>query len=81
MVSVQGSLAMYAIWKFGSEDEKQRWLPSMGTGETVGCFGLTEADHGSDPGSMRTRARRDGDDWILDGSKMWISNGTSPMWR
>ena len=76
MVSVQGSLAMYAIWKFGSEAEKQRWLPSMGTGETVGCFGLTEADHGSDPGSMRTRAKRDGDDWILDGSKMWISNGT-----
>jgi glutaryl-CoA dehydrogenase len=76
MVSVQGSLAMYAIWKFASEEEKQRWLPSMGTGETVGCFGLTEADHGSDPGSMRTRAKRDGDDWVLDGSKMWISNGT-----
>jgi glutaryl-CoA dehydrogenase len=76
MVSVQGSLAMYAIWKFASEEEKQRWLPSMGTGETVGCFGLTEADFGSDPGSMRTRAKRDGDDWVLDGSKMWISNGT-----
>ncbi|MBC7632358.1 acyl-CoA dehydrogenase family protein [Aeromicrobium sp.] len=76
MVSVQGSLAMYAIWKWGSEEHKQRWLPAMGTGEAVGCFGLTEADHGSDPASMRTRARRDGDDWIIDGTKMWISNGT-----
>jgi glutaryl-CoA dehydrogenase len=76
MVSVQGSLAMYAIWAFASEEEKQRWLPGMGTGEIVGCFGLTEADHGSDPGGMRTTARRDGDDWVLDGGKMWISNGT-----
>ncbi|MEO6606561.1 MAG: acyl-CoA dehydrogenase family protein, partial [Aeromicrobium sp.] len=76
MVSVQGSLAMYAIWKFGNEETKQRWLPGMGTGDLVGCFGLTEPDHGSDPGSMRTRAKRDGDDWVLDGSKMWISNGT-----
>jgi glutaryl-CoA dehydrogenase len=76
MVSVQGSLAMYAIWRWGSEDQKQRWLPPMGTGEAVGCFGLTEPDHGSDPGAMRTRARRDGGDWVLDGSKMWISNGT-----
>ena len=76
MVSVQGSLAMYAIWRWASEEEKQRWLPGMGSGELVGCFGLTEADHGSDPGNMRTRARRDGDDWVLDGSKMWISNGT-----
>ena len=76
MVSVQGSLAMYAIWKYGNDATKERWLPGMGTGDLVGCFGLTEADHGSDPGSMRTRAKRDGDDWILDGSKMWISNGT-----
>ena len=76
MVSVQGSLAMYAIWRWGSEEQKQRWLPLMGTGEAVGCFGLTEPDYGSDPGSMRTRAKRDGDDWVLDGSKMWISNGT-----
>ncbi|MCD9198101.1 acyl-CoA dehydrogenase family protein [Aeromicrobium wangtongii] len=76
MVSVQGSLAMYAIWRWASEEEKQRWLPGMGTGELVGCFGLTEPDHGSDPGSMRTTARRDGSDWVLDGSKMWISNGT-----
>ncbi|WP_328306197.1 acyl-CoA dehydrogenase family protein [Actinomycetospora sp. NBC_00405] len=75
-VSVQGSLAMYAIHRWGSEDHKQRWLPSMATGDALGCFGLTEADAGSDPGSMRTRARRDGDDWVLDGSKMWITNGT-----
>lgn len=76
MVSVQGSLAMYAIWRWGSEEEKQRWLPGMGAGRIVGCFGLTEADHGSDPGNMRTTARRDGTDWVLDGGKMWISNGT-----
>ena len=76
MVSVQGSLAMYAIWQWASEEEKQRWLPGMGTGEIVGCFGLTEPDHGSDPAHMRTTARRDGTDWILDGGKMWISNGT-----
>ena len=75
-VSVQGSLAMYAIHRWGSEEHKQRWLPSMATGDALGCFGLTEADAGSDPGSMRTRARRDGEDWVLDGSKMWITNGT-----
>jgi glutaryl-CoA dehydrogenase len=75
-VSVQGSLAMFAIHRWGSEEHKQRWLPRMATGDALGCFGLTEADAGSDPGSMRTRARRDGDDWVLDGSKMWITNGT-----
>jgi len=76
LVSVQGSLAMFAIWKWGSEEQKQRWLPAMATGEAIGCFGLTEPDAGSDPGSMRTRARRDGVDWILDGRKMWITNGS-----
>ncbi|CAM3260144.1 acyl-CoA dehydrogenase family protein [Tsukamurella hominis] len=76
MVSVQGSLAMYAIWKWASEEEKQRWLPGMAAGELIGCFGLTEPDHGSDPANMRTRARRDGGDWILDGRKMWITNGS-----
>ncbi len=75
-VSVQGSLAMFAIWKWGSEEQKERWLPRMHAGELIGCFGLTESDAGSDPGSMRTRARRDGADWILNGSKMWITNGT-----
>ncbi|MFJ8579248.1 acyl-CoA dehydrogenase family protein [Micromonospora sp. NPDC093277] len=74
LVSVQGSLAMYAIWRYGSEEQKQRWLPAMAAGEAIGCFGLTEPDHGSDPASMATRARRDGDDWILDGAKMWITN-------
>ena len=74
--SVQGSLAMFAIWRWGSEEQKQRWLPPMHTGEAIGCFGLTEADAGSDPGSMRTHARRDGSNWILNGSKMWITNGT-----
>ncbi|MET8278633.1 acyl-CoA dehydrogenase family protein [Micromonospora sp. NPDC005174] len=74
LVSVQGSLAMYAIWRYGSEEQKQRWLPSMATGESIGCFGLTEPDHGSDPASMATRARRDGDDWVLTGGKMWITN-------
>jgi len=74
-VSVQGSLAMFPIWKFGSEEQKQRWLPPMAGGEVIGCFGLTEADAGSDVSSMRTYARRDGDDWILSGSKMWITNG------
>ncbi|MGN9774594.1 acyl-CoA dehydrogenase family protein [Micromonospora sp. H33] len=74
MVSVQGSLAMYAIWRYGSEEQKQRWLPAMAAGEAIGCFGLTEPDHGSDPASMTTRARRDGDDWVLHGTKMWITN-------
>jgi glutaryl-CoA dehydrogenase len=74
--SVQGSLAMFAIWKWGSEEQKQHWLPRMAAGEVLGCFGLTEPDAGSDPGSMRTHARRDGSDWILNGTKMWITNGT-----
>ncbi|MCH5641481.1 MULTISPECIES: acyl-CoA dehydrogenase family protein [unclassified Gordonia (in: high G+C Gram-positive bacteria)] len=74
MVSVQGSLAMFSIYNNGSEEQKQRWLPSMAEGTTIGCFGLTEPDAGSDPASMKTRARRDGDDWILDGRKMWITN-------
>jgi len=76
LVSVQGSLAMYAIWRWGSEEQKQEWLPRMAAGEAIGCFGLTEPDAGSDPGSMRTHARRDGDDWILNGQKMWITNGS-----
>ena len=75
LVSVQGSLAMFAIWKFGSEDQKQQWLPGMAEGLLIGCFGLTEADFGSNPGGMLTRAKKDGDDWILNGSKMWITNG------
>jgi glutaryl-CoA dehydrogenase len=75
-VSVQGSLAMYAIWRWGSEEQKERWLPAMHAGDVIGCFGLTEPDAGSDPGSMRTHARRDGSDWILNGAKMWITNGT-----
>ena len=74
-VSVQGSLAMFPIWTFGSEEQKQEWLPGMAAGETIGCFGLTEADSGSDPSSMRTKAVRDGGDWLLNGSKMWITNG------
>jgi glutaryl-CoA dehydrogenase len=73
---VQGSLAMYAIWKWGSEEQKQQWLPRMASGEVLGCFGLTEPDAGSDPGTMRTHARRDGADWILNGAKMWITNGS-----
>ena len=76
LASVQGSLAMYAIWRWGSEEQKQRWLPPMHAGDVIGCFGLTEPDAGSDPGSMRTQARRDGGDWILNGSKMWITNGS-----
>ncbi|MFW0872249.1 acyl-CoA dehydrogenase family protein [Rhodococcoides corynebacterioides] len=76
LVSVQGSLAMYSIWKYGSEEQKTEWLPRMAAGEALGCFGLTEPDAGSDPSSMLTRARRDGDDWILDGRKMWITNGS-----
>ena len=75
-VSVQGSLAMYAIWRWGSDEQKESWLPRMHTGEVIGCFGLTEPDAGSDPGSMRTHARREGSDWILNGAKMWITNGT-----
>jgi glutaryl-CoA dehydrogenase len=76
LVSVQGSLAMFAIWRWGSEEQKQRWLPAMHEGDAIGCFGLTEPDAGSDPGSMRTNARRDGSDWVLNGAKMWITNGT-----
>jgi glutaryl-CoA dehydrogenase len=76
LVSVQGSLAMFPIWKYGSEDQKNEWLPRMAAGQAVGCFGLTEPDHGSDPSSMKTRARRDGSDWVLTGSKMWITNGS-----
>lgn len=74
-VSVQGSLAMYPIWAFGSEEQKQRWLPPMASGEIIGCFGLTEADAGSDPEAMKTSAREDGSDWVIDGTKMWITNG------
>jgi glutaryl-CoA dehydrogenase len=76
LVSVQGSLAMYAIHAFGSEEQKQEWLPRMAAGEAIGCFGLTEPDFGSNPSGMRTVAKRDGDDWVLDGTKMWITNGT-----
>jgi glutaryl-CoA dehydrogenase len=76
LVSVQGSLAMFAIWKHGSEAQKDEWLPRMATGEAIGCFGLTEPDAGSDPASMRTRARLDGTDWVLSGTKMWITNGS-----
>jgi glutaryl-CoA dehydrogenase len=76
LVSVQGSLAMFAIWQYGSEEQKERWLPGMASGELIGCFGLTEADAGSDPAAMRTRARRDGDDWVINGSKLWITNGS-----
>ncbi|MFD9705583.1 acyl-CoA dehydrogenase family protein [Lentzea sp. NPDC059081] len=74
-VSVQGSLSMYSIWKYGSEEQKQEWLPRLAAGEAIGCFGLTEPDFGSNPSGMRTRAVRDGADWVLDGSKMWITNG------
>ncbi|MFJ1542085.1 acyl-CoA dehydrogenase family protein [Micromonospora chalcea] len=76
LVSVQGSLAMYAIWRFGSEEQKREWLPRMAAGEAIGCFGLTEPDFGSDPAGMLTRARRDGGDWVLNGTKMWITNGS-----
>ncbi|MEV4017869.1 acyl-CoA dehydrogenase family protein [Nonomuraea angiospora] len=76
LVSVQGSLAMYAIWKYGSEEQKQEWLPAMAAGERIGCFGLTEPDFGSDPAGMRTTAKREGGDWVLNGTKMWITNGS-----
>jgi glutaryl-CoA dehydrogenase len=76
LVSVQGSLAMFAIWRWGSEEQKLQWLPRMAAGDAIGCFGLTEPDAGSDPGAMRTRARRDGSDWVLHGQKMWITNGS-----
>jgi glutaryl-CoA dehydrogenase len=75
LVSVQGSLAMFPIWKFGSEEQKRQWLPGMAAGDLIGCFGLTEPDFGSEPSGMRTKARRDGDDWVINGSKQWITNG------
>ena len=75
LVSVQGSLCMFPIWKYGSEEQKQEWLPRMAAGEAIGCFGLTEPDHGSDPSGMATKAVRDGSDWLLSGTKMWITNG------
>lgn len=76
LVSVQGSLAMFAIHRFGSEELKERWLPAMAAGRAIGCFGLTEPDFGSNPSGMRTNARRDGSDWIINGTKMWITNGS-----
>ena len=76
MVSVQGSLAMFPIWKYGTDEQKDEWLPRMASGQAAGCFGLTEADHGSDPSSMKTHAKRNGSDWVLSGSKMWITNGS-----
>ena len=76
LVSVQGSLAMFAIWKHGNDEQKQEWLPRMARGEAIGCFGLTEPDFGSNPAGMRTRARKAGDDWVLSGNKMWITNGS-----
>jgi glutaryl-CoA dehydrogenase len=76
VASVQGSLAMFPIWNYGSEEQKEEWLPRMAAGDAIGCFGLTEPDHGSDPASMRTHAVRDGSDWVLNGTKMWITNGS-----
>jgi glutaryl-CoA dehydrogenase len=76
LVSVQGSLAMFPIWKYGSEEQKNEWLPRMAAGEAVGCFGLTEPDHGSDPSGMKTQAKFNGGDWLLNGTKMWITNGS-----
>ncbi len=73
-VSVQGSLCMYPIWRYGSEEQKEQWLPAMAAGEAIGCFGLTEPDHGSDPGGMTTTAKREGGDWVLNGAKRWITN-------
>jgi glutaryl-CoA dehydrogenase len=75
-VSVQGSLAMFAIWRHGSEEQKLEWLPQLAAGDAIGCFGLTEPDAGSNPAAMRTRARRDGSDWVINGTKMWITNGS-----
>ena len=75
LVSVQGSLAMYPIWRYGSDEQKEEWLPRMATGEALGCFGLTEPDHGSDPGGMKTNAKPNGTGWVLSGTKMWITNG------
>jgi len=74
-VSVQGSLSMFSIYRYGSDEQKDEWLPRLATGDAIGCFGLTEPDFGSNPAGMRTRARRDGSDWVLDGTKMWITNG------
>jgi glutaryl-CoA dehydrogenase len=76
LVSVQGSLAMFPIWKYGSPEQKEEWLPRMAAGEAIGCFGLTEPDHGSDPSSMTTKAIHNGTGWVLSGSKMWITNGS-----
>ena len=76
LVSVQGSLAMFAIHRWGSEEQKHTWLPSMARGDAIGCFGLTEADFGSNPAGMRTTAKNDGEDWVLNGTKMWITNGS-----
>src|SRR6202140_567861 len=74
--SVQSALSMYAIYAHGTEEQKKRYLPEMAKGKLIGCFGLTEPDHGSDPGGMETRARRDGDKWIINGTKRWITNGS-----
>jgi glutaryl-CoA dehydrogenase len=76
LVSVQGSLAMFPIWKYGSDEQKEEWLPRMAAGEALGCFGLTEPDHGSDPGGMATTAKPNGTGWVLNGTKMWITNGS-----
>ena len=75
-VSVQSSLVMWPIWAYGSEEQKQRWLPALHRAEAIGCFGLTESQGGSDPSNMKTHAKKDGDDWVINGSKMWITNGT-----
>jgi glutaryl-CoA dehydrogenase len=75
LVSVQGSLSMYPIWRYGSDAQKEEWLPRMAAGDAIGCFGLTEPDHGSDPGSMKTYAKPNGKGWVLSGTKMWITNG------